>query len=71
MTNKSLQIGRPVLLAGFPPAADQDLPRRPEGQPMTTIGSISCFDKDFELAAATYHGGSDNVTDFEIVGICE
>ena len=57
MTDKSLRIGRPVLLAGFPAATDQDLPGRPEGQPMITSGSISCFDSDFKLAAAAYPGG--------------
>ena len=57
MTEKSLQIGRPVLLAGFPAASDLDFPRRPVGQPMITTGSICCYDRDFELAAATYQGG--------------
>ena len=57
MTEKSLQIGRPVLLAGFPAPSDQDFPKRPEGQPMITSGSICCYDRDFELAAARYEGG--------------
>ena len=57
MTEKSLQIGRPVLLAGFPAASDQDFSTRPEGQPMITTGSICCYAGDFELAAATYQGG--------------
>ncbi|DBA88404.1 TPA: hypothetical protein ACH3X2_004896 [Trebouxia sp. C0005] len=56
MTQRSLQIGRPVLLAGFPAASDQDFPRQPEGQPMITTGNICCYDRDFELAAATYQG---------------
>ena len=57
MTEQSLRIGRLVLLAGFPASSDQDLPRRPEGQPMITSGSICCYGRDFELAAATYEGG--------------
>ena len=46
MAEKSLQIGRPVLLAGFWAASDQDFPRRPEGQPVITLGSICCYDRD-------------------------
>ena len=57
LTEKSLQIGRPVLLAGFPAASDEDFPWRPEEQPMITTGSICCYDRDPELAAATYQGG--------------
>ena len=57
MTEKVLQLGRPVLMAGFPAASDQDYPRQPAGQPMITAGTICCYDRDFELAAATYPGG--------------
>jgi len=57
MTERSLQIGRPVILAGFPAATDQELSRRPVGQPMITFGHVSCFDRDLELAAATYQEG--------------
>ncbi|KAL0020336.1 hypothetical protein WJX77_012161 [Trebouxia sp. C0004] len=62
MTEKSVQIGRPVLLAGFPAASDQDFSRQPKGQPMITTGSICCYDRDrdFELAAATYQGAMPN-----------
>ena len=62
MTAKVLQLGRPVLMAGFPAASDQDFPRRPAGQPMITAGTICCYDRDFELAAATYQGGMSSTT---------
>ena len=57
MTEQSLQIGRPFLLAAFQATSNQDFPRRPEGQPMITTGSLCCYDWDFELAAATRQGG--------------
>ncbi len=58
MTKQSLQIGRPVFLAGFPAATDQELPRQPEGQPMITFGDISCYTMGFELASATKEVGT-------------
>ena len=54
MIKSGLQIGGPVLLAGFPTAIDQELPEQLEGQPMITFGRISCYTMDFELAAAAY-----------------
>lgn len=60
MTEKVLQVGRPVLMAGFPAASDQVFPRQPAGQPMITAGTICCYDRDFELAAATYQGAMPN-----------
>lgn len=62
MTEKVLQLGRPVLMAGFPAASDQVFPRQPAGQPMITAGTICCYDRDFELAAATYQGGRSSAT---------
>ena len=62
MTEKVMQLGRPVLMAGFQAASDQAFPRRPMGQPMITAGTICCYDRDFELAAATYQGGRSSAT---------
>lgn len=50
MIKSGLQIGGPVLLAGFPTAIDQELLEQLEGQPMITFGRISCYTMDFELA---------------------
>ncbi|KAL0051412.1 hypothetical protein WJX82_006940 [Trebouxia sp. C0006] len=58
MIKSGLQIGGPVLLAGFPTAIDQELLEQLEGQPMITFGRISCYTMDFELAAAAYQEDS-------------
>lgn len=55
MIKSGLQIGGPVLLAGFPTAIDQELLEQlPLQLPMITFGRISCYTMDFELAAAAY-----------------
>lgn len=68
LAETSLQIGRPVLLAGFPAAVDEDLPNLPEGLPLMTYGHISCFSASFELVAATYQGGKDQGMLLQVAG---
>ena len=65
---RSIQIGRPVLLAGFSAAVDLDLPGLPEGQPLITYGNVSLFSDSLELAFATYQGGKAML--LQVAGVC-
>ena len=68
LAQTNIQIGRPVLLAGFPAAVDLDLPGLSEGQPLITYGNLSLFSDSLELASATYQGGKAIL--LQVAGVC-
>ena len=68
LAQTNVQIGRPILLAGFPAAVDLDLPDLPEGQPLITYGNVSLFSDSLELASATYQGGKAML--LQVAGVC-
>ena len=66
--HRHIQIGRPVLLAGFPAAVQLDLPGLPDGQPLVTYGNVSLFSDSLELASATYQRGKAML--LQVAGVC-